>query len=360
MSTAAGDTRYIDYFAAALAQHPGASAAERRRAVQNILARVEASLPGAAHTPAVLAAELALARAAAAGALNAASAVARPAAGAAPAERTGFRLRPQNFIWVLLPLAAYLAPLYFFFQETVEKTRPENAGTHELALEFKISAVDLGRDTITFHILPEAGALLGPDGRLLRDLTVEIDPGSKPESHTFKADTPLTPWTLSVNASNGDILEYPFDRYQVDFEVNAKSEGRDLNVMSTLNKVPHDVAAVMSEKTLANGEDSISVAVRRSGTIIFVALLATLSLLLVTFAAVAVAWQVYFHGRKADFSMMTWVAALSFVIPSVRNALPGSVPTGALIDFLLFFWLQIAAGIAMSVMVLNWIRQRVG
>ena len=347
------DTRYLDYFAASLSHLQATDPMERQRAARTLLAEVEAGLNGGGHAPDVLARELALARAAAAGA-------GRPAAApdsAAP-QGAAFKLRPSHLLWLALAFLAYATPLFFFFYGNAEKARPENAGGRDIALEFKVSAVDLARDTVTFHVMPEAGALLAPNGRLAQDITVEIDTGAKPEAHTFKADTPLTPWTLTVNAASGDILEYPFDRYEVDMEVMAKSQGRALSVLSTLNKVPHDIVGVMSEKVLPNGEDSVAVNVRRSGTIIFVALLAALSLLLVTAAACAVAFQVHFRGRKADFSMMTWVAALSFVIPSVRNALPGAAPTGALIDFLLFFWLQIAAGLAMAVMVMNWIRQK--
>jgi hypothetical protein len=84
-----------------------------------------------------------------------------------------------------------------------------------------------------------------------------------------------------------------------------------------------------------------------------------ISLLLVSIAACSVAWQVAYRGRKIEFSTMVWVAALLFVIPTVRNALPGAVPPGALIDFLIFFWLQIATVVAMSSLVVTWIR-RVG
>lgn len=55
--------------------------------------------------------------------------------------------------------------------------------------------------------------------------------------------------------------------------------------------------------------------------------------------------------------MMIWTAALLFVIPTVRNSMPGNAPTGALIDFVVFFWLQIAIAVAMASLVVTWVRR---
>ena len=55
--------------------------------------------------------------------------------------------------------------------------------------------------------------------------------------------------------------------------------------------------------------------------------------------------------------MMVWTAALAFVIPTVRNSLPGGAPHGALVDFLIFYWLQIAIVVAMSSLVVSWARR---
>lgn len=132
-----------------------------------------------------------------------------------------------------------------------------------------------------------------------------------------------------------------------------------LRIKTNLEHVPHGLRATHQQDAIEDGGTNVVIYMRRTVTIMFVALLATLSLFLVTGAACLVAWQVVYRGRKIEFSMMVWVAALLFVIPTVRNSLPGSVPPGALIDFLIFFWLQVAAVAAMASLVLTWTR-RVG
>ena len=273
------------------------------------------------------------------------------------AEAPRWRVKPVGVVIGLVLLVAYILPLVFFFGERFDRHTPIVDSTHQIALELKISVADFAKGIVTFQLLPGGGNLLGSNGRLTRDVTIETDPGSGPVTHTFKADTPLTPWVLNASTDSGDILDYPFDRYVIELEMAAKSAGAPVTLATELEDVPHGLKATRTERATEAGQTAINVFVRRTGTIIFVALLSTLSLVLVSAAACSVAWHVAYRGRKIEFSMMIWVAALLFVIPTVRNGLPGSVPTGALVDFLIFFWLQVAAVLAMSSLVYTWIRR---
>lgn len=253
-------------------------------------------------------------------------------------------------------LLVYLTPLVLFYYEGETAPVHETAGT-DMTLALRITVVELSKDQVTFQIMPTAGPLLGRNGRLSKDVTVETDPGTGPISHVFKADVPLIPWTIVSAADAGDILEFPFDSYEVDFDIEAQSEGRHLKINSAITHIPHGLRAKHMESQLADGGTNVVIKIARSGTILLVAALAMLSLLLVTCSACLVAWHVVYRGRKIEFSMMIWVAALLFVIPTVRNSLPGGVPPGALIDFVLFFWLQVAAVAAMASLVLTWVRR---
>ena len=95
----------------------------------------------------------------------------------------------------------------------------------------------------------------------------------------------------------------------------------------------------------------------RSPAVIFLALMAMTSLTLVVLSAVNVAKEVALRGRKVEFGMLVWIAALLFVIPAVRNGLPGSPPAGALIDVALFFWLHILGVGALLTVVSRWKKQ---
>jgi hypothetical protein len=113
-------------------------------------------------------------------------------------------------------------------------------------------------------------------------------------------------------------------------------------------------------EVLTNGDTApahMVLKLARSKSTIFVAILSTISVLLVTIAVCIVAWNVAARDRKFEFGMMVWSAALLFVIPAIRNALPGAIPLGALIDYVVFFWLQVSVGIAMCCLIYTWTKR---
>ena len=265
--------------------------------------------------------------------------------------------RAGRIVLLTLLALAYLAPLFLFYRESLDTHATIAPGSDALALELRIGVVDFGRDAVTFHVVPYAGNVVLPDGRLRDDVALEIDAGTGPLVHTFKANAHVSPWTVTAAVDQGDILEYPFDRHMLELVINAKSAGQKVRVSTHIEHVPHGYRARLEEEVSSAGDTTATVHIRRAGTIIFVALLSVASLILVTFGALTVAWEVTANERKIEFSMMVWVAALLFVIPTVRNALPGSIPPGALIDFVVFFWLQIGVVIAMASLVISWKRR---
>lgn len=279
--------------------------------------------------------------------------------GADRASRSSARRRLGMMLIAIATVFVYAVPVAMFLRERHAKHDAVADPSHDVALDLKITVADFAKGVVTFQILPTGGKLMKPNGRLGSEVTLETDPGQGLITHTFKPDLPLTPWTFNAPPDEGDVLDYPFDTYTLELEFAAHSGNKPIAVATELEDVPHGLKAARTETPAGDGEVAIGVHVSRTPTMIFVALLSTMSLILVSMAACAVAWQVAYRGRKIEFSMMVWVAALLFVIPTVRNALPGGVPVGALIDFLVFFWLQIAAVIAMSSLVWTWIRRPV-
>ena len=272
-----------------------------------------------------------------------------------PARPTLWRL--VGFALIALLLVAYFTPIVLFLKERNHSSTSAADKSHDVALDLKITVADFTKGIVTFHILPAGGAFVQANGRLTKEVVLETDPGTGTVTHTFRPDVPLTPWVVTTTPDSGDILDYPFDRYALDLEILARSEGKPISIRTELEDVPHGYTATSVEQLSLKGDTEVQVKVSRTGTIIFVALLSTISLLLVSAAACAVAWHVAVHNRKIEFSMMIWTAALLFVIPTVRNSMPGGAPTGALIDYLIFFWLQIAIAVAMAALVLTWIRR---
>ena len=369
--------RYLAYFREQVESVPGLGPDDMRARIDNILMLVRKHLSDGGYPTEVVSSEMVLAEdaaqvlrgdiskrlttdkaAAGSPATSAASpAAARPLAKSAlPAFLATRRGRIHSGIAVLSMLA-YLIPLALFLSESKAHRAPHVPVNGELALEISMASIDLAKETTTINIQPDAGIGMNADGQLLSDLTLEADAGNGVQSYTFKAKIPLSPWTLTLPLEDGDILDYPFDRHSLAIDLSAKENGRNIAVSTYPRQAAHGYRFTQADGS-ASESYHVEFLIAHSGTIIFIALLTTLSLMMVTFAALAVAYQVAQGRRKADFSMMTWVGALLFVIPSVRSGLPGPVPTGALIDFAIYFWLQALTAFAAAALVYAWLRQK--
>ena len=369
--------RYLAYFREQVESAPGLGPNDMRARIDTILALVRKHLSDGGYPADVVSGEMALAedaaqvlrgdiaksqsadQAATDSPAKSASAPVQALANAKPLQRAFLATRHGKISAgiAVLALLAYMVPLALFFGESKARRAPHVPATGEMAIEISMSAVDLAKDTATINIQPDAGIGMGDDGQLLSDLTLEVDAGNGVQSYTFKAKIPLSPWTLTLPLEDGDILDYPFDRHSLAVDLSASENGRKIAVSTYPRLAAHGYRFTQTEA--AAGESfHAEFLIAHSSTIIFIALLTTLSLMMVTFAALAVAYQVVKGRRKADFSMMTWVGALLFVIPSVRSSLPGSVPAGALIDFAIFFWLQALTAFATAALVYAWLRQK--
>jgi hypothetical protein len=362
------DTRYDDYFAAALDADAHADQDRRIEALRSLRSEVEAHIAGQNLPPDLHESELALARAAAEKLISdmtgdfssVAAAAAMVAAAAATPKHLHFampKITPKRVLIALGCLLIYILPLAFFLGEGRELKSVDAKGA-EVGLTLSIGVTALHDEKISLHIKPVSGSLMDKEGHLTQEVTLRLDPGTGPVTHTFAANGHLTPWDVNIIAVSGDILEYPFDRYHFEVDIEGKASGKPIAVEAGLGTIPHGIRARLTDIRELGGTADVSISVRRSGSVIFLAALSTISLLVVALAALSVAWQVAEQGRRIDFSMMTWVAAFMFVIPAVRNSLPGAPPIGALIDFLLFFWLQVLAAAATTTLVVIWMKQR--
>jgi hypothetical protein len=274
----------------------------------------------------------------------------------------GFKVENQKakfivFCIICTLLISYFSVLTLFMREGHPSMVLRDVDQRAVPIHVDFISVDIPHESIMLTILPDLSSpTLATQGKLLADLEIAVDTGVTVFKHTFRHNDKLIPWEVSVPIEYGDPLEYPFDAHRGDFHIEVKKTAELAEAPQlSLNKIQHgfQISAVgenTPEKTALNVEFEI----RRSKAVILVSLFAMTSLTLVVLSALNVAWHVVIRGRAVEFSMMTWLAALLFVIPAVRAGLPGSPPHGALIDIALFFWLNILAVLALLSVVWKW------
>lgn len=369
------ENRYLNFFTAALAQFSGTSEEARQEYVQTLLNRIRTKLIEGGHPPEAVASEMDRAIAAAEQAWLAQPPVSASVEEPLPAEVRQEEVKPEaaesaleqaieisrkpwvRWLFLTFVLASYALSIFFFLAERADLHERTDTAVHDALLSLDIAVAEVGKDNIVFHVTPAGGRLVDKAGHLTQEIVMVADAGSSPVEHSFKAHVPITPWQVNVSIDGGDILDYPFDRHWASFSLLARSEGKPLNISTELNHVPHGFKAHHEEEAGEDGAIEVKIEIKRSGVILFVIALSVFSLLLVTLSASAVAWHVALNSRKIEFGMMVWTAALLFVIPSVRGALPGAAPVGAMIDFLFFFWIQAVVAIAMASLVVTWVRR---
>ena len=274
----------------------------------------------------------------------------------------GLRLPTWMKAWQLLVVgfvAIYAATLAMFLSEGHPRLTVRGVGAQAVTIEAEFIAVDLVRETISLSLIPNLSkADLGHRGLMTRDVSVEIDTGGGLLRHIYKSGEVPIPWVATVPIEDGDQLEYPLDRHSGDFHIRLLQEGAASAAPNmALDKVMHGFRLTAKAEASADGTDlDLHYTIRRSPAVLLLAIFGMVSLLLVVTSAINVAWQVSARGRKPEFSMMTWIAALLFVVPAVRNGLPGAPPPGALIDIALFFWLHVMAAGSLLFVVKSWTR----
>jgi hypothetical protein len=213
---------------------------------------------------------------------------------------------------------------------------------------------------------------LDPSDSMLREggltltepVTVILDPSGASREVTFAAGQ--VPAIVQVPlVLDGDIRDWPFDRYDVSFVVAAfagpADDARALTVSTTMTghvqgwRLSYGAS---SAPGLDGGTFTLGTAgLRRSGdTLVFAAILLGV---LVTLPVLAcfVAARTYFGHRAVQPTLLSWMGAMLFAVIPLRNFLPGSPPAGAWVDAVIVLWVIVALVAALGLYVLAWRQQ---
>ncbi len=378
--------RYVEYFDALRHACKGYAESETHAVLSDRLGQIEAQIASANLDATAAEEELRLARSAAAlpaveepadltrpqtsraqASPQQASALktyAKPNPGTPPVTRPAGMPRSlsgRNPLWIAVGafLLVYLGVLTLFLREGSPSVEISGVPPGSLPVEARLSGLDFLHDTVLVTLTPDmTSSLVADKSRLIADIAVEIDTGSSVLTHVFKAGTSPVPWSTMLPLEYGDTLDYPFDRHGGDFHIRVGRPGAPGAVPDLeMQRITHGFKLGVKGEASADAALNVEYQISRSPGVIFLTLMATISLALVVGSAINVAWRVNMRGRKVEFSMMVWMAAMLFVIPAVRNGLPSAPPPGALIDIGLFFWLHLLAVGALLSVVWNWSRE---
>lgn len=209
-------------------------------------------------------------------------------------------------------------------------------------------------------------ALLDGERHLLRDLVIELNPVLGESNFTIDAGTTPSPLSVVLPA-DGDVQDYPFDRYQVLMVATVSTRDGD----GALTPVParagvigdligwnlsalevDDVGSLWSDEGLALTGTQVA----RAGSTVAISLLILTLMIVLAVLGLLVARSVASKRRRIEATMASWFGAMLFALVPLRGFLPGAPPLGSWIDILIVFWVEVALMVALAVFISSWLR----
>jgi hypothetical protein len=146
--------------------------------------------------------------------------------------------------------------------------------------------------------------------------------------------TPAAPTQSEGEAEEAELVPISLDLYESlhGFSLGATSDPAD----------PEQAAVDVDFK------------IDRAGSTVFFATFVMLLMWCLAIGAVSLMLWVTVGGRKIELAMFSFLGALLFAFPAVRNAVPGSPPIGAFSDYLAFFWAEGLVATSLIVILAAW------
>ena len=169
--------------------------------------------------------------------------------------------------------------------------------------------------------------------------------------------------TFGLDLHEGDVRDYPLDRY-VSLMTLAASEGAHdgnekslpIHVTAWEGVLGFDVKA-KSVSSQRSEELQLQFAVSRTGGVAFFGVAIYGAMLVMMLCALIIGSLVFVGIRRIEVSLIGALGAMIFALPALRNALPGAPPLGVRADIFIFFWAELGAVIALCLFIAAWARQ---
>ena len=239
------------------------------------------------------------------------------------------------------------------------KTFTIGKGRNGIGVAARMTSIDPAADAVTVRLE------FGPLGDYTRDkialarpVKVIISTAKGRSELNFAAGSVMSPTEATLALTGGELLDYPFDRYESGLIVLARTPRGERVPVSMEVSTGFNGFRVTTTRDMFVGEPFARFKLRRATTTIFFALFIDVIFWAVALTAFGLALRLVERRRKFEAGFTSFLAALLFAFPAVRNTLPGSPPIGALNDFLAFFWTEAVVAVAMIVLLVAYYVRR--
>jgi hypothetical protein len=196
-----------------------------------------------------------------------------------------------------------------------------------------------------------------------RDFVLKVQRGKQVEHVQIRAGQSLPEVSFDFDLHDGDVRDYPLDRYVSRMTLAANESAQNgaerslpIHVTAWEGVLGFDVKA-KSTATQQSDELQLQFAVSRTGAVSFFGLAIYTAMLVMMLCALIIGSLVFLGIRRIEVTLVSALGAMIFALPAVRNALPGAPPLGVRADILIFFWAELGAIIALCLFIAAWARR---
>src|ERR1700722_19027271 len=186
-----------------------------------------------------------------------------------------------------------------------------------------------------------------------RDLALLVSHDNTIEEVKLAADH-IASSTFEVDLNDGSVTHYPLDSYVARVGVELLDGKSSLKLPARVTTW-EGVLGYGLHTTRQPGADpndvQLTTTIARSGAFALFALCAYGAMLVLGCCALAIGVLTFIDVRRAEATLIGALAAITFALPVLRNALPGSPPLGVAADMWVFLWTELAAVLAVALLV---------
>lgn len=278
--------------------------------------------------------------------------------------------KPKLIGFALLGLfiAAYIFVLYAYQNEGENRAAwlepdTQQAGENRIDVSGRIVTADPVKGDLMVRLeFKPHGTLLSPDATLARDLELYVASATGKNVHEFKKGKRMAPVEAVVEIYEGEPMDYPFDEHSAElaffFQPAGTAGGTETIPMAVELRgavAGLRIDAEYDKEVSTPNNAVIDISLERAGTARFFSIFIMIAMWALTIGVIFLVFRVFSGQRKIEISMFSFLGALLFAFPALRNSQPGTPPIGTLSDFLAFFWAEVIIALSLLSVVVRWI-----
>lgn len=259
----------------------------------------------------------------------------------------------------------------------IEETGEKNPNRVEVSVRLVSADFNKGDLLSRIEFTPH-GNLTNDDGKTVnRDLKLFVNGASGKREYDFAKGKRMNPIEVVVDLYDGQLSDYPFDNHLADLELLLEAAAKPKPATARAgdeskpeeseeeNDIPLSVKflgslhglTIRAEKdpNAEPGSASIDIGVERAPTVKFFSMFIMVAMWSLTLGALFLTLRVAFGGSKIEIGMFSFMGALLFAFPALRNSQPGVPPIGSYSDFLAFFWSETIIALCLLTLLTIWL-----